>query len=83
MRTWRAALRRIGGMFGGVGLVTGLAAATALSRFMTAIVFGITAQDPVTFAAVPLVLAAVALVATIVPSRRAVRVEPMHALRED
>jgi hypothetical protein len=67
----------------GVGLVTGLAAATALSRFMTAIVFGITAQDPVTFAAVPLVLAAIALVATIVPSRRAVLTEPMRALRED
>jgi putative ABC transport system permease protein len=50
---------------------------------MTAIVFGITAQDPVTFAAVPLVLAAVALVATIVPSRRAVLTEPMRALRED
>jgi hypothetical protein len=67
----------------GVGLVTGLAAAMALSRFMTAIVFGITPHDPVTFAAVPLVLAAVALVATIVPSRRAVLTEPMRALRED
>jgi putative ABC transport system permease protein len=50
---------------------------------MEALVFGIPARDPVTFAVVPAVLALIAAAATILPARRAARVEPMKALRED
>ena len=64
-------------------IVAGLAGALALARFMTALVFGIATRDPVTFAAVPAMLAAVALVAALVPARRAAAVDPMRALRED
>jgi predicted lysophospholipase L1 biosynthesis ABC-type transport system permease subunit len=67
----------------GAGLAVGLVASVVLSRFMAALVFGIDARDPLTFAAIPIVLAAIAAAATIVPARRAVRVEPMRALREE
>lgn len=66
-----------------LGVVIGLAAAGALSRFMTAMLFDLRATDPVTFAAVAVVLLAVALVAAWLPARRAVRVDPTVALRMD
>jgi ABC-type lipoprotein release transport system permease subunit len=50
---------------------------------MATLVFGIPSRDPVTFAVVPLVLAAMAAAATIAPARRAIRVDPMEALRDD
>ena len=67
----------------GAGIVAGLAGALALARFMTALVFDIPTLDPVTFAAVPAMLAAVALAAAMIPARRAAAVDPMRALRED
>jgi putative ABC transport system permease protein len=66
----------------GAGLVVGLVSALALTRFMGSLVWGISARDPLTFAAVPLVLAAIAAAAAIIPARRAVRVDPVRALRE-
>ena len=54
-----------------------------MSRIMRTLVFDVTAHDPLTFALAPIVLAAVAAAATIVPARRAARVDPIHALRED
>ena len=63
------------------GMAVGIAAAFALTRVLSSLLFGITPTDPVTFIAVPLLLAAVALLATYIPARRAVRVDPMIALR--
>jgi predicted permease len=65
------------------GVTLGLAGALALSRLMSALVFGVRAQDPATFVGVAAVLGAVALLATWLPARRAVRVDPMVALRAD
>jgi putative ABC transport system permease protein len=66
----------------GVGLAAGLALAMALARFMATLVFGISPRDPLAFAAAPLVLAAVAAVAALVPARRAASADPMDAIRE-
>jgi predicted permease len=65
----------------GVGI--GILAALALVRFMTSLLFDVTATDPATFTSVALVLTGVAFVASYIPARRAVRVDPMAALRHD
>ena len=64
-----------------VGLVVGLAGAFALTRLLSSLLFGITAVDPVTFLAVPLVLAAAALLASYLPANRAARTDPAVVLR--
>jgi putative ABC transport system permease protein len=64
----------------GVGLVIGLALAFATSRLLSGQLFGVTAQDPVTFIAVAALLLVVAGLAMYVPARRAMRVSPMVAL---
>ena len=64
-----------------VGLAIGLAGALTLTRLMSALLFGVTARDPLTFVVVALVLAIVALVACCVPAWRASRIEPAMALR--
>jgi len=63
------------------GLVAGTVAALALTRFMATLLFGVGARDPLTFAAVGLLLLAVSLVASFVPAHRATRVDPVIALR--
>jgi len=66
-----------------VGVALGLAAALALSRVVSSLIFGVRATDPLTFAAVALLLLLVGIVATIIPAYRATRIEPVRILREE
>jgi putative ABC transport system permease protein len=65
----------------GLGIVIGLAGALALSRLLTALLFGVKPNDPLTFAAIGALLALIALLACWFPARRATRVDPLVALR--
>jgi predicted permease len=65
------------------GTAVGLLGALALSRLLRSLLFGVGPSDPVTFAAAPLILIAVAFVASYLPARRAARVDPMIALRSE
>jgi predicted permease len=64
-----------------IGLAIGLIAAAAVTRYLEGLLFGVTPLDPATFVAVALGFAAVAVVASLVPARRATRVDPLIALR--
>ena len=68
-------------MLAAVGIVIGLGAAYGLTRLLTTMLFGVKPTDLATFASVALLLAAVALVASYLPARRALRVDPVVALR--
>ncbi len=82
----RAILGLVVGQGAGVaalGLVLGLVGAVALGRFIETLLFGVGTRDPITFVAMPLVLALVALLACYVPARRATRIDPTVALRSE
>jgi putative ABC transport system permease protein len=66
-----------------VGLGVGLAGALGATRLMRRLLFGVDAGDPVTLVAIAVVLTGVALLASVIPARRAARVDPMVALRTD
>jgi putative ABC transport system permease protein len=64
-----------------VGASVGLLVSLAVTRSLASLLYGVSARDPLTFVAVPIVLAAVALLACYIPARRAMRVDPIVALR--
>ena len=64
-----------------LGVATGILAATALTRLMSSLLFGVSPSDPATLAAVAVLLMLVAMAACYIPARRAMRVDPMIALR--
>jgi putative ABC transport system permease protein len=66
-----------------VGLAVGLAGAVALTRLLGSMLFGVSSTDPVTYGSISLLVLAVALLASYVPARRAVRVDPLAAIRTE
>jgi ABC-type antimicrobial peptide transport system permease subunit len=66
-----------------IGLAIGFAGALALTRLMKTLLFGVSANDPLTFVSIALLLTLVALLACWIPARRATRVNPIVALRQD
>jgi len=66
-----------------IGLLIGLFGALALGRVLSGLIFGVKPTDPVTYAAVSVLLAMVALCATLIPAYRATRVDPMKTLHEE
>ena len=80
-RDVRRMVLRQGMILTGIGIVIGLGAAVGLTRFMSSVLYGVEATDPVTFAAVAFMLTAVALVASYLPAVRASRTDPLVALR--
>jgi predicted permease len=67
----------------GMGIATGLIGAVLLTRLMSSLLFGVSATDALTFTAVAVVLAMVALLASFIPARRATRLDPLAALRDE
>ena len=72
---WRAML------LAAIGIGIGIAGAVAVTRYLSTLLFGVKPIDTITFIGVAIVLAAVVLVACLVPARRAAKIDPLEALR--
>ncbi len=82
-REIRGLFVRRGLVLGGTGLAIGLGGALGFTRLMESLLFGISPLDPVTFTAMPIVLAAAAVLASYLPARRAVSVDPVETMRAE
>jgi macrolide transport system ATP-binding/permease protein len=83
---WASVSRMIVGQglrLAAIGLAIGLTVALVLTRLMSDLLFGVSPTDPVTYAAILIILGGVAVAACLVPARRAAKVDPMIALRQD
>ena len=78
-----AMVMRQGMMVAAAGVAGGLAASIALTRYLTAMLFGVSAADPATYAGLAAVMAIVSALACYVPARRAARVDPLAAIRAE
>jgi len=72
---------RQGMLLAGIGVAIGLASAFGLARVLASLLFGVKTTDPATYGAVALVLISVAFLATVLPARRATKIDPLIALR--
>ena len=66
-----------------VGIVIGIATAPVLSRYLRTLLYGVGQADPLTFELMAAALVGVAVIACLIPSRRAMRVDPLEALRAE
>jgi predicted permease len=82
-REIRRLFMRRGVVLMGIGVAIGLGGAVGMTRVMRSLLFGISPLDPITFTAIPVVLAAAALLATYLPARRALAVDPVETLRAE
>jgi predicted permease len=82
-RTLVSLVMRHGGTMAGIGIFVGVIATLFVGRFAEKLLYGVQSTDPWTYVCVSAVLAAVAVAATILPARRATRVDPALALRSD
>jgi putative ABC transport system permease protein len=64
-----------------VGIVLGIAASLGLTRFLSGLLYGVTALDPMTFIGISILLLIVSVLACYIPARRATKVDPLVALR--
>ena len=74
---------RGGARLGVVGLIVGLGGSVVIARLMSSLLYGLSPADPITFSLVPLILTFVVIVATYIPAHRAVKLDPIVALRTE
>jgi ABC-type antimicrobial peptide transport system permease subunit len=79
----KAMFVRQGLVLAAIGVIIGMVASAGLARWMTALLYGVTPLDPVTYTAVPVVLLLTVMLASYWPARRAAKVDPLDCLRAD
>jgi putative ABC transport system permease protein len=72
-----------GARLGAWGLLVGMVCAISVAKLMAGLLYGLSPSDPITFALAPTILVIVVVIATYLPARRAVKLDPIAALRSD